>query len=188
MVYVRGKRPSPATVLSIIAILIASTGTAIAALGKNTVGSSQIKPNAAKGKDIKESTLKGVNAAKLGGIAAASYLQNANCTGDGKVRGFARVPASGAFSSSFTPVTGYNCSGGTIEARRDAAGLYEVRFNGNPSEIAVATLVQSASAGFPASTYVGLQQVAAGHFEATVHNEIGAGGLNIDQPFVVAVL
>jgi hypothetical protein len=35
---------------------------------------------------------------------------------------------------------------------------------------------------------VGLQQVAAGHFEATVHNEIGAGGLNIDQPFVVAVL
>ncbi len=43
------KRPSPAVVIAVIALVIALTGTAFAALGKNSVGSRQIKSKAVTG-------------------------------------------------------------------------------------------------------------------------------------------
>lgn len=43
------RRPKPAMVISVIALIVALTGTAYAALGKNTVGSRQLKSKAVTG-------------------------------------------------------------------------------------------------------------------------------------------
>jgi hypothetical protein len=49
----RLRRPSPAFVLAMIALIVALGGTAYA-LGRNTVGTKQVKNNSLTGKDIKE--------------------------------------------------------------------------------------------------------------------------------------
>jgi hypothetical protein len=57
------------------------------------------------------------------------------------VKGFARVDANGSFSTEFTTAGvqfAYNCSGGTVEARREPIlGVFHVRFNGNGARLAV---------------------------------------------------
>lgn len=55
----RQRRPSPALVLSIIALIVAMGGTGYAALKlpKNSVGSRQIKPDAVRSSDIKDGSL-----------------------------------------------------------------------------------------------------------------------------------
>jgi hypothetical protein len=45
--------PSPAMVVAIIALIAALTGTAFAALGRNSVGTKQLKKNAVTTKKIK---------------------------------------------------------------------------------------------------------------------------------------
>src|SRR3954452_1021530 len=79
----RIRRPSPALVIAVIALICALTGTAWAALGKNSVGSKQLKKNSvttakikkeavAAGK-IKKATITGkqINLAKLGTVPSA---------------------------------------------------------------------------------------------------------------------
>lgn len=50
---IRVKRPSPAMIVAVIALVAALTGTAFAALGKNSVGSKQLKKNAVTAAKIK---------------------------------------------------------------------------------------------------------------------------------------
>jgi hypothetical protein len=59
------KRPSPALVISIIALFVALGGTSIAAfkLGKNSVGSKLVKNDSLTGTDVNESTFGGLNTA-----------------------------------------------------------------------------------------------------------------------------
>jgi hypothetical protein len=68
---IRGKRPSPALVISILALFVALGGTSIAAfkLKANSVGSKQIKPDAATGADVNEST--------FGKVPSAATADNA---------------------------------------------------------------------------------------------------------------
>jgi len=68
------RRPSPALILSLIALFAVLGGSAYAALSKNSVGSRQIKPNAVKGEDVKESTLGKVPTAKALGKYKATNL------------------------------------------------------------------------------------------------------------------
>jgi hypothetical protein len=77
------RRPSPAMVVALIALVCALTGTAWAALGKNSVGSKQLKSNAVTtakikkesvtAKKIKKGTITGtqINLAKLGTVPSA---------------------------------------------------------------------------------------------------------------------
>lgn len=53
----RIKRPSPALIVAIIALIAALTGTAWAALGKNSVGSKQLKKNAVTSAKIKNNAI-----------------------------------------------------------------------------------------------------------------------------------
>jgi hypothetical protein len=82
-------RPSPALVIAVIALCAALTGTAWAALGKNSVGSKQLKSkavttgkianNAVTGAKVASNTLTGadINLSQLGTVPSASNAQSA---------------------------------------------------------------------------------------------------------------
>jgi hypothetical protein len=89
-------RPSPALVVAIVALLCALTGTAYAALGKNTVGTKQLKNNAVttgkihnnavNGAKVAKNSLTGedINVSALGTVPQASHAgsgDNANTVG-----------------------------------------------------------------------------------------------------------
>ena len=88
------------------------------------------------------------NALTLDGLDASSFTHSDCASMTGQIKGFLTVPGSASFSHSFVPVSGYNCSGEAIEARRNSPGFYYVRFLQNPAAIAVAT-VNSAGPGGP---------------------------------------
>ncbi len=131
-------------------------------IAKSAVTGAKVKDNSLTGADLLESSLGQVpsaasattaatatNALSLGGVAAAGYTKNDCSSTTGQIKGFARVLASATFSATFTTtgVTGYNCSGGTVEARRVATGHYRVRFNGTSLTQGVGTS-QDPDAGF----------------------------------------
>jgi hypothetical protein len=60
----RNRRPSPALIISIIALIAALTGTAYAALGKNSVGSRQLKSKAVTTGKIANNAVTGAKVAK----------------------------------------------------------------------------------------------------------------------------
>ncbi len=78
------------------------------------------------------------NALSLGGVPASGYTRSDCISKTGQIKGFALIPED--VEGTFTPVKiGYNCSGEAVEARFVAQGRYEVKFDGNPATIAVAT-------------------------------------------------
>jgi hypothetical protein len=121
MKQVRPRRPSPALVISVLALVIALTGTAFAAgLGKNSVGSKQLKKNsvttaklkkgAVTAVKVKNGTLTGkqIDLAKLGTVPSA---QTANALSPheathlvgspgepGFIGGSKNIPPSGTFN------------------------------------------------------------------------------------------
>lgn len=80
----------------------------------------------------------------------------------GQVKGFAGVPAS--LSASFTPVGGYNCSGGAIEARRIEEGVYEVKYVGSPVQGCVGNSDDGSVDAFSCKA------LGAGDFEVRLYN------------------
>jgi hypothetical protein len=82
------RRPSPAMIVALIALVCALTGTAWAALGKNSVGSKQLKKNAVvtakikkeavTGGKVKKDTLGGtqINEGKLGTVPSAGVASS----------------------------------------------------------------------------------------------------------------
>jgi hypothetical protein len=156
-------RPSPAMVVALIALFVALGGSGYAAISiKNgSLPGKKLKRNSVTGKQVKESTLATVprarsatqaataanaanaasadNADKLGGLARTSFVRRECDPDTGQIRGIVTVTASPTFSSTFTEVPGYNCSGKTIEVRRLSMGRYEVRFNDNPTTEAIMT-------------------------------------------------
>ena len=78
----KGRRPSPALVISLIALFAALTGVAGARPGKNHVDSGDIRNNAVTGADVKESSLGRVPSAANATTAASatSALNAANAT------------------------------------------------------------------------------------------------------------
>jgi hypothetical protein len=83
------RRPSPALVVAVVALVCALTGTAYAALGKNSVGTKQlkngavatakIKKEAVTAKKVKKNSLTGadIDLAKLGTVPTATTATNA---------------------------------------------------------------------------------------------------------------
>ena len=84
----------------------------------------------------------------LGGSAFAvghGALARSRCAA-GSIRGAVHVNASQSFPDRYTSrgLSGrYSCSGRGVQARRVEAGVYDVRFPGNPGAIAVGNAVSS---------------------------------------------
>ncbi|MGN6255895.1 MAG: hypothetical protein ACTHK6_01060 [Solirubrobacterales bacterium] len=81
MLFSRIRRPSPALVISVIALVFALVGTGYAAfkLPKNSVGTKQIKKNAVNGSKVKNHSLTGkdINLKKLGTVPSATNAAHA---------------------------------------------------------------------------------------------------------------
>ena len=76
------RRPSPAFVISVIALFVALGGAGYAAtkingseLQNRSVKGKKLKRNTVSGKEVNESKLEGVNASSLGGAPASDYLK-----------------------------------------------------------------------------------------------------------------
>jgi hypothetical protein len=79
------------------------------------------------------------NSSNLGGLPPSSWVRRECDQNSGQIKGVAAVDSSPMFPAVFTAISGYNCSGQSVEARRLSMGRYEVRFNGSPVTRAVAT-------------------------------------------------
>jgi hypothetical protein len=153
-------RPSPAMVVALIALFVALGGSGYAAISiKNgSLPGKKLKRNSVTGKQVKESTLakvrratnadtaanalvatRAANAGQLDGLSRSDFVRRGCGPDTGQIKGIVTVTASPTFSSTFTEVAGYNCSGRTIDVRRLSMGRYEVRFNDNPTTEAVMT-------------------------------------------------
>src|SRR5262245_900033 len=117
---IRIGRPSPAMTVAIIALVFAVAGTAIASVATVSVLSKKEKKQtrniardeigkAAPGLSVANaaSATTAADALALGGVGSAGFVRT-DCSGYGAVKGFAHVPASGSFSSTFTSVFGQN--------------------------------------------------------------------------------
>jgi hypothetical protein len=104
------------------------------------------------------------NALALGGIPASGFTRSDCASTTGQIKGFALVPASPP--GGWTRVSpSYNCSGLAVEviAPEPNTGIYVVRFQGNPAEIAMATAVDDEPLQGPGVASV--KQLAPGEFE-----------------------
>jgi hypothetical protein len=121
------------------------------------------------------------NADKLDGLDSTDFTRPSCTSQTGALKGSVTVAASPAFSGTFTPVSGYNCSGQSIEARRLSMGRYEVRFNGSPATQAVATaIVTSIKADM-----ISVTNQSPGLFTVYVLDPLPAPGAFVDDSFTV---
>jgi hypothetical protein len=104
--------------------------------------------------------------------------------GAGGVKGYARIPASSSYSSSFVTVTtAFDCLGGTVQAERVSGGRYRVKFPGLTPTYVVVTAngtFDYFAAAWPNANNAGTDTV-----DVVTRN---AQGVATDAPFVVAVL
>jgi hypothetical protein len=108
------------------------------------------------------------NAEALGGTPASGYTRSECGPLTGQVKGFATVPASTSFSSTFVKVSGaYNCSGGAVEAKRLAEGEYVVKYVGSPVRGSVGNTINGEAAIVTFKTY---GEYGPGEFKVRVWN------------------
>jgi hypothetical protein len=76
----RIRKPSPALVVNLIALLVALSGVAVALPGKNTVDSGDVKKNSLKSSDYKNNKMKGADIleSSLGQVPSAAAADTAN--------------------------------------------------------------------------------------------------------------
>jgi hypothetical protein len=130
------------------------------------------------------------NASMLGGLGASAFTRRACTSESGAVKGVATINASAGFSSTFTTAgvtSAYNCGGGTVEARRNSAGLYEVRFSGSGDHPAVAGVQVS---GLGPTSWPGDLNVSVGKVNASSPYRVSVlfGGSGVDFPFVIVLV
>jgi hypothetical protein len=121
------------------------------------------------------------DASSLGGIAAPHYTLSDCGSISGAIKGFVYVGANGAFSSTFMDLPGYNCSTEAIRVRRQAAGYYEVMFQGSPVTLAFGNALVPGAA--PNPDVVTFTSNAPGDFYVEVWNT--ALKAPVDDPFDV---
>ena len=137
---VRGLMPSPALVVASLALFVALGGVGYAALnGKDKrkvrgIADQEIAKQAASLKvSSAANAANAANATKLGGSPASDFQRF--CSG-GAIKGTVVVNTTGASSTSFTDVPGFNCfrpgdTTSSVQLERLAQGQYYVRFVGN---------------------------------------------------------
>jgi hypothetical protein len=117
--WLRARRPSPALVISIIALVMAMGGTGYAALKlpKNSVGNKQLKTNAVTGSKVKNGSLTGkdLKLSALGTVPAATNATNATNAvnaGHATAADTATVAGDVKYLKHFDFTTGANAPGG----------------------------------------------------------------------------
>src|SRR5690242_6092486 len=179
--------PSPALVISAIALIIAVGGGSYAIASLNSGKVKKIAKKQANKQITKrapglsvahastaDSATNADNASQLGGLAASAFTHSDCNSQTGQIKGFAKISASASFSSTFTTagVFGYSCSGQAPEAMRSSQGEYEVRFPGNPATIAVGNANIDANQN-PNVDLVAFKFVSGGDFKVAVYNPAG---------------
>jgi hypothetical protein len=118
-----------------------------------------------------------VNANALGGVTAGRYTRTDCSLARGAIKGFAYVPASTTFSSSFVDLAGaYNCSGQEVQARRTETGGYQIKFLGSPVRLLFGN-------GNTVTDVITTQDTSDGTFDVAVFNSYTNNF--IDHPFKV---
>jgi hypothetical protein len=121
------------------------------------------------------------NAGKLDGLDSTDFTRPTCTSQTGALKGAVTIAASAGFSSSFTAVPGYNCSGQSVEARRQSMGRYDIRFNGSPVTSVVATPIV---AGFK-TDQISVTNTGPGQFTIYVLDPLPAPGAFVDDSFTV---
>jgi hypothetical protein len=203
MPWYRPQRPSPALLISVVALFVALGGTSYAAfttLPSNSVGTMQLKAWAVTGTKIRNGAVTGSklnlagftvpsaqhassastatsagNAAALGGISAAGYTRNDCSSTTGQIKGFAEVDDL-TLTSSFADISiGYNCSHEAVQARELGTGVYEVRFPDNPAWLAVGNVIDvGGCSGGPCVGTVSFTRVGPGDWRVRTTTASGA--------------
>lgn len=133
MNWLKRRRPSPALVISLIALFVALGGTGYAALSlpKNSVGTKQLKKNAVTGSKIKKNAVTGskvknhsltgadIKLGALGTVPSASNAGHANVADSATNAGHATTADS---ASNATGLAGPLASGQTLIGYVDSAG------------------------------------------------------------------
>lgn len=124
-----------ANVMATIAVFLALGGAAYAAIGKNTVGSRQVKPNSLKGVDIRESS--------LGKVPKAANADNAQTAANATNAGNAQTAANatnatnaGSLDNLDSPAFG---AGILIGHMTDLTNVTDTNERGAPSGLSDAT-------------------------------------------------
>lgn len=188
-----------ANIVATLALFFAMTGGALAAHHYLITSTKQISPKvvkALKGKTgprglqgpqgpIGKEATNALNSLALGGIPASGYTRSDCSSTTGQIKGFAQVPASASFPSTFTKLAlAYNCSGQPVEAKRTAEGEYEIKFVNNPAAIIVGS-AEAGTGGFPKVDLVSFLQEGGGDWKVAVYN---AGSKTLlDDQFQVIV-
>jgi hypothetical protein len=118
-----------------------------------------------------------VNSQELGGIPASGFTQTACNSQSGAIKDWAFIPADANFPSTFTPVSGYNCSGQGIQAKRNDTGVYVVQFLGSP-----VTLAAGNTDGPGQAAFLNFYNEAPGEFEVDV---VDTGAVGVDRAFLI---
>jgi hypothetical protein len=139
-------RPRPATVIATVALFFALGGSAYAV-------QDAIKPQAR------------CSTGAIRGIATV--------TGD-TLKGIANMPDQFSNAKQYF-ARAFNCTGGSIAARRVSASVYEVQFSGNPAATALVTAYGTAS---------GVQPLGGGVFRVTLN----PGREPMEVPFTIVVI
>ena len=129
------------------------------------------------------------NANALGGVPAAGYTQRSCGSLSGAIKGFAHINDAAVSTTALSTAgveAGYNCSGGSVEARRFSTGKYEVKFVASPVTIAMATPMETSGAGSWAVNSASVNRVGAGDFFVQLWNNpttsFFSGSFNVLTP------
>ena len=87
--------------------------------------------------------------------------------------------------AAFTPVDGFNCKGGTVEAKRNSAGIYDVRFEGFVFDSTTdGIVVQVTAVGGSGGTIAGYGTTASDDLRVNTYNNQGTA---TDKLFSITV-
>jgi hypothetical protein len=194
------KRLTYANVMSSIAVFLVIGGaTAFAALGKNTVGTKQLKKNSVTTAKIKKGAVTGPkvnlaslgtvpsalnaenaknaetakNALQLGGIAASGYTRNDCGSLTGQIKGFARINNATVSTTELSTAgveVPYNCSGQSVLAQRTSIGKYEIKFTGSPVAFALATPMEATGSEAWDVNSASVNRIGSGDFRVQLWN------------------
>jgi len=181
-------RPSPALVISVVALFVALGGTsyAITQLPKNSVGTNQLKKNAVTGAKVKDGSLSGtdLDVATLGTVPSAisanraSSAQTADRAGTAGSAGSADSARTATTAGSAT-----NATNATMLNGKTAAELSEESKLRCPAEMKLAAGVCiDAETNDEAALYVAFQTCGEGSFRLPTQGELLAYVNTYDSP------
>jgi hypothetical protein len=178
---IRRRLPSPALVVAMLALAAALAGTGYATgfrLPANSVTTREVKNGSLLRVDFRAGQL------PSGGGTTSSGPQCAT----GFVRALAHVNGSLTFADQFTSNgvdNVFNCGGGGAQARRVAAGVYDVRFPGNTGVYVLAQTngANASPSGPNHNTFITWERSG----DAFTIYEHDADGTLVDTSFVIAL-